>query len=134
MLDERQDIAQFPWYGLLGDQWTTREIRRVVIVWAIEYVASRSWLKAWDVIERFTDRGVSVAVPRQSPVQPAELEDFRKRPGLPVLLIGVTRRRDGRRFEVGLSFPGGAQTSLDEVGFELQRARASLDAEHRRLL
>jgi hypothetical protein len=126
------DIARKPWQRRASDAWTTAPLRAPVLTFLDGFVAEHGWARAWDVTERFSDHGVNVRVPRRSPVQPPEREPFYQRPGLRLLVIGVTRCRDARRFEVAISLPRGNTTPASELTVLLGRARLSLEAENRR--
>ena len=143
------DIARlkFPWRRRASDAWTTATLRASVLTFLNTFIASRSWTNAWDVTERYADtahegrgmspQGIQARVPRG----PALLfdntpeEDFQRRPGVRLLVLGVTRcggKRGTRRMEVSLHFPRGNKTPPMELAILLDRAGASLDAEHRR--
>lgn len=126
------DIARKPWQRRASDAWTTALLRAPVLTFLDGFVAEHGWARAWDVTERFSDNGVNVRVPRRPPVQPPEREPFYQRPGLRLLVLGVTRCRDSRRFEVGVSFPQGNATSASELASLFGRVRLSLEAENRR--
>jgi hypothetical protein len=96
------------------------------------FVREHNWATRYDVIERFSDRGIDVRVRRTPPVQPPEREPFYQRPGLKLLVFGVYRWRDNQRFEVALDFPEGNETSAISLSQLLNQAKLSLEAENRR--
>lgn len=129
-----QDIRHIPgtWNRRLGDAWTDAAFRAPVLAFMRTFAATHSWaLDGWDVTERFTGRGIDVKVPRRSPVQPAEGEDFAQRDGMRILVLGVMRARDRRRFEVALTFPDGAMTSEGRLAVMLDHALVALEAAER---
>lgn len=130
MTEKPLDIQNRPWTRRTSEAWTTASLRAQVLTFIGDYVAARSWLTSWDVVECFVDGGINVKVPRTPPVQPAE-DDFQQRPGLRLLKFGVTRKRDSVRLEVAVDFRSGVITT-DDVARALQLVSMSLDAEHRR--
>lgn len=126
------DIARLPWTREDSHAWTDSAFRALVLAWLRSFTETHSWVArdGWDVVERFTDRGISVRVQRTPPVQPAE-EDFRQRPGKRVLVVGMTRTRDRERFEVSVDFPEGAASSDEFVAKRLDLVRAALVAAER---
>jgi hypothetical protein len=143
-MDKPQDIRQLPWNRRPSDAWTDAAFRAPVIAFMVGFVAGHSWVEtgAWDATERFTStsaeaRGlgwssIEVKVPRKSPVQPAEVADFKQRTGVRILVLGVIRMRDQRRFEVALTFPAGSFTTATAIDTLLGHARFALEAEHKR--
>ncbi len=122
-----RDIAflRFKWTRLDTQAWTDEGLRAQVIAFLDAFLAEHGWAKSWDVEERFTDNGVSVRVPA-GPVNPPDPPDFKIRPGLRFLRLGVTRSMDLARFEVALSFPqGNATPGVPEL---LAQGRLSLRA------
>jgi hypothetical protein len=122
------------WNRRPSDAWTNLALRVQIVATLDAFVIAHNWADAWDATERFTDTGINVRVPRTPPVQPAEVEDFKQRNGIRILVLGVTR--DGthgftpERFEVALSFPMGNEDPLLPTLLDI--ARRTLEAEHAR--
>ena len=124
------------WNRRASDAWTDAAFRAPVLTYMHSFVELHGWVEhgAWDVTERFADNGINVRVPRTPPVQPPNEADFKQRPGMRLLILGVTRTRDQRRFETALSFPDGATTLPVELAVLLDLAGRSLEVEHARSL
>jgi len=116
------------WNRRSSDAWTDFATRSLVVAFLDAFLAEHGWANAWDCTERFADNGISVKVRRTPPVQPAERDDFQQRPGLRLLIMGVTRKRDTRRFEVAISFGRGTTTVNDSIAMLLDRTRESFRA------
>ncbi len=136
-----QSLRLGTWNRRRSDAWTDQVFRLRVISFMDSFVEIHSWAGSWDVTERFSDTthdalggmisNINVRVPRGPTGEPNEI-DFKQRPGVRLLLLGVTRRKDPSRFEVALPFPSGSFTSGVAVDRLLDKARLSLEAEHAR--
>jgi len=124
------DVARLrfgTWNQRPSDAWTDAATRAAAVAFLDSFLAEHGWADAWDCTERFASNGIDVRVPRTPPVQPAERADFQQRPGLRLLVMGVRRKRDQRRFEVAISFTRGDDIAA-RIGILLQRVRESFRA------
>ena len=109
------DIEKLPWERKRGDEWTTPEFRQLVFDWLIGFFEVRDWPIKWDVQEKAT------AVRSITRLKENEL----------YLIIGVTRKSDGERFECAVAFrENEREDNPQAVAIVLDRGGVALDAQH----
>jgi len=118
------------WNRRKSDSWSDFSFRAQVVDFLDAFVDLRSWASSWIVTERFATSNINVKIPRTLPVQEAELEDFKQRDGVRILVVVVVRV-DQAELEVATSFPNGPGTTPAALAKILDLAGPSIDALNR---
>lgn len=122
------------WKRRASNAWTTRDFRAPFLAFARAELGQWGWVADWEIEERIASNSISIRVPTVTPVQPPPPAHFQVRDGFRYLVIAVTRARDKRRFEVGLTFPSGAGTSSVEIATLIDRGRQAIIVQNRSTL
>jgi hypothetical protein len=86
---EADDLTVLPqWIRARGNEWTTKAFRQLVFAWLIKFFQTHPWASQWDVKE--------VASSERNAVRLSEDQVH--------LVIGMTRKPDGKRFETAVMF------------------------------
>lgn len=109
---DRADIEGLPWIRVHGDEWTLPDLRRLVFDFIVAFFDSRGWPSGWEVVEK--------ASAVRSGRLPAE--QFH-------LVLSMTRKKDGHRYEIAVTFPPDARADQPaRVRTVLNQAAVALDA------
>ncbi|HEY5550558.1 MAG TPA: hypothetical protein VIK52_01620 [Opitutaceae bacterium] len=106
------DIDDLPWKRARGDEWTLPDLRRLVFDFIVGFFDSRDWPTSWEVVEK-----ASAVRSGRLPVEQYHL------------VLAMTRKKDGHRYEVAVTFPSDARADRpDLVSAVLNQAAVALDA------
>jgi hypothetical protein len=127
------DVARLKhtWIRLPSHAWLQQPFRAVLIKFLDTFLAEHSWVRRMDLEEKFTDTGINVKVPTGPTGPPKPFGEFLQRDGLPIIIIGATRERDGHRVEVALPFASANETDEGTRDRLLTLAKLSLELEER---
>lgn len=120
MSDDADISHEKRWVRRPSWEWTNRDFRMPVLAF-MRVVGTYGWVLKWEVEERFASSGINVRVPTKN--APA---NFKQRPGTPIIILRLTRKKDLEVLEVSIPFPKGNATPALEVIGLLEQGRLSL--------